>query len=347
MLSYLLAALGFTVLVVLHEWGHMFVARFYGVIVESFSVGMGPCLWKKKIGQTIYKLSAFPLGGYVQLKGERQEEWDDTQDDHGAFFKATPFQRIQVALAGPLVNYILAFVLFFVIYLCGISLPTTQIGEIKEGSVAQQVGLVVGDEIVSIDNESFFYWNEMVNYLRSCIMDESTFFLKIRREGELQQVEVPWDLISEDRRLGIQASKNLVEVRYGLCSSFKKALYMPYYISEMTLRNLGQMFSGKVNPKESMMGPLGIFVTARDAAQKGLISLLYFLAILSTALAFFNLLPIPVLDGGLCVFFLIEWCLGRPLPPSVQKYSQYIAISILVAFTMFAVYNDGMRLWSK
>ena len=332
----------FTVLVALHEWGHMITARLNGIGVKEFAIGMGPALLKWKGDKTLYKLCLFPLGGYVRLQGDDLKD-EKSYTEEGNFLAATPWKKIKVALAGPIVNYILAVLLFFVVFFFGSLIPSHQIGKIESGSLAEKVQLQEGDKISAINQENIEGWNDFVYTLKDQMVSSEGVVLQIERDGDTFSVALPQDELREKGRLGVSASSEKIFVKYPLLQAIRKAVYQPFYVTRLTAKSLWDICSGRQKAKDSFVGPIGIFVVTKDAAEQGLMTVLYFMAMLSVALGFFNLLPIPVLDGGQCVVFLLEWLFKKPVPYRWIQGFQYVSIALLLLLMVYVMYNDTIK----
>ena len=440
-----LVALG--VLVTFHEFGHFWVARRCGIKVLRFSVGFGTSLlrWHDRQG-TEFVIAAIPLGGYVKMLDEREGDVPSEQLEQ-AFNRKSVQQRIAVVAAGPLANFILALLFFWVIAMLGGQQVRPVIGAVEPDSLAAEAGLQAGQEIVAVndkptsgwaavnlqlvrrlgesgtltvdvrepgstldsqrqivlndwlkgvaepdpigslgirpwrptlapvlaqldpkgpaaaaglqvgdhllalDGQALDDWQQLVDRLRG--MPNRAVVLLVEREG--QRLEVPVTLAArgeEEARIGYLGAgvqgvewppEMLREVRFGPLEAVGEGFRRTWTMSLLTLDSLKKMLFGELSVK-NLSGPITIAKVAGASAESGLGDFLNFLAYLSISLGVLNLLPIPVLDGGHLLFYLIEWVRGRPLSERVQGWGVQIGISLVVGVMLLALVNDLGRL---
>ncbi|HEV8341660.1 MAG TPA: RIP metalloprotease RseP [Candidatus Binatia bacterium] len=344
------ALIGLGVLIIIHELGHFLVAKKLGVGVLTFSVGFGPKLLKRKIGETEYALSAFPLGGYVKMIGEDPEEEVSQADIERSFSHQGVGKRAAIVAAGPLFNLLLAVVLFGAIFMFyGVPLLTTRIAGVEPGSPAAKAGIQKGDRVVAVDGDAIREWEELSARIKQS--QGKPLQLTVQRADQEITVTVQptmregknifgetidtW-VIGIASEVSMEKSNPLLAIGNGF---YKTGEY-----SVLTLLGLVKMIRGDVSPK-NLGGPLLIAQMAGQQAQEGLASFLFFVAILSVNLGVLNLLPIPVLDGGHLLFFLIESLLGRPVEVKHRERAQQIGIFVLILIMVYAFYNDISRLF--
>jgi regulator of sigma E protease len=344
------ALIGLGVLIIIHELGHFLVAKKTGVGVLTFSVGFGPKLLKRKIGETEYALSAFPLGGYVKMIGEDPEEEVSQADIERSFSHQGVGKRTAIVAAGPLFNLLLAVVLFAAIFMFyGVPLLTTRIAGVEPGSPAAKAGIQKGDRVVAVGGDAIREWEELSARIKQS--QGKPLQLTVQRADREITVTVQptmregknifgetidtW-VIGIASEVSMEKSNPLLAVGNGF---YKTGEY-----SVLTLLGLVKMIRGDVSPK-NLGGPLLIAQMAGQQAQEGLASFLFFVAILSVNLGVLNLLPIPVLDGGHLLFFLIESLLGRPVEVKHRERAQQIGIFVLILIMVYAFYNDISRLF--
>ncbi|MBK3438003.1 zinc metallopeptidase RseP [Pseudomonas brenneri] len=440
-----LVALG--VLVTFHEFGHFWVARRCGVKVLRFSVGFGmPLLrWHDRKG-TEFVIAAIPLGGYVKMLDEREGEVPADQLDQ-SFNRKTVRQRIAIVAAGPIANFLLAMVFFWVLAMLGSQQVRPVIGAVEAGSIAAKAGLSVGQEIVAIDGEPTTGWGavnlQLVRRLgesgtvqlvvreqdstaetpRELVLDkwlkgadepdpikslgirpwrpalppvlaeldpkgpaqaaglktgdrllaldgqvlgdwqqvvdlvrvrpDTKIVLKVERDGA--QIDVPVTLAVRGEAKaaggylgagvkGVEWPPSMVrEVSFGPLAAIGEGARRTWTMSVLTLDSLKKMLFGELSVK-NLSGPITIAKVAGASAQSGVADFLNFLAYLSISLGVLNLLPIPVLDGGHLLFYLVEWVRGRPLSDRVQGWGIQIGISLVVGVMLLALVNDLGRL---
>ncbi|WP_439863018.1 RIP metalloprotease RseP [Pseudomonas antarctica] len=440
-----LVALG--VLVTFHEFGHFWVARRCGVKVLRFSVGFGmPLLrWHDRRG-TEFVIAAIPLGGYVKMLDEREGEVPADQLDQ-SFNRKTVRQRIAIVAAGPIANFLLAMVFFWILAMVGSQEMRPVIGAVEVGSIAAKSGLTAGQEIVSIDGEPTMGWRDVnlrlvrrlgesgsVNVVvrdqdstaetpRELALDrwlqgsdepdpikslgirpwrpalppvlaeldpkgpaqaaglktgdrllaldgqalgdwqqvvdlvrvrpDTKIVLKVERDGAQIDVPVTLSVRGEAKAAGGYLGAGikgvewppsmLREVSYGPLAAIGEGAKRTWTMSVLTLESLKKMLFGELSVK-NLSGPITIAKVAGASAQSGVADFLNFLAYLSISLGVLNLLPIPVLDGGHLLFYLVEWVRGRPLSDRVQGWGIQIGISLVVGVMLLALVNDLGRL---
>ena len=440
-----LVALG--VLVTFHEFGHFWVARRCGVKVLRFSVGFGSPLvrWHDRHG-TEFVIAAIPLGGYVKMLDEREGDVPPALLD-SAFNRKTVRQRFAIVSAGPLANFLLALVFFWLLAMLGSQQVRPVVGAVESGSLAAQAGVAVDQEIVAVNGKPVSGWGEvnlqlvrrlgesgqldvtvrevgtsaerhlqipLQNWLKGVeepdpitalgirpwrpqiapviaqldpegpaqaagiqlgdrlislnrqplddwqqvidavkVLPDATAVLEVERDG--QRVDVPLTLAARgegDARRGYLGAgveggewpaEMLREVRFGPLDAVVEGAKRTWTMSLLTLDSLKKMLFGELSVK-NLSGPITIAKVAGASAQSGLGDFLNFLAYLSISLGVLNLLPIPVLDGGHLLFYLVEWVRGRPLSERVQGWGVQIGISLVVGVMLLALVNDLGRL---
>ena len=337
-----------SVLVLIHEFGHFIVAKRIGVRVEKFSFGFGPKLFSIKKGETEYMISAIPLGGYIKMAGD--EPGETLKGDKGEFLSRKISERFNIIFAGPLLNYILAFLIFSVIFMFGSPTLTTEVGSLLSDYPAAKSGLLVGDKVTQVDGKDVKYWENMTVLIHNHL--EGPIRLKIERKDKVTELEIRpvirevKDIFGKTERialLGIAPSQKIENVRYGFFRSFGMGFKKLIDLTAITYKALWSIVTGRLSFKESMTGPIGIFIITGKAAQMGLIYLVHLMGLLSASLAIFNLLPLPVLDGGHIMFLLIEKLRGKPLSLKNQEAISNVGVVFLIMLTVCIFYNDIMK----
>lgn len=337
-----------SVLVLVHEFGHFIVAKQIGIRVEKFSFGFGPKLFSVKRGGTEYLISAIPLGGYIKMAGD--DPGEGLTGKSFEFLSRSIRERFLVIFAGPLLNYILAFLIFSVIFMFGNPTLTTEVGSLLKDYPAQRSGLAIGDKIVKVDGKDVRYWEDMTKIIHNHL--EGPVRLTIEKNGKISDIEIQpdikevKDIFGKQTRialLGIAPSQKIENVRYGFFESFSRGFKKVVSITAMTYKAIWSIATGSLSVRESMTGPIGIFIITGKAAQMGLIYLLHLMALLSASLAIFNLLPLPVLDGGHILFLFVEKLRGKPLSVRVQENIANIGVGLLILLTVFIFYSDIVK----
>lgn len=341
-----LVALG--VLIVFHELGHFLVAKKSGVGVLTFSIGFGPKILGKKIGETEYLLSAFPLGGYVKMVGEDPDQEVLEVDRQKSFSHQSLLKRTAIVAAGPIFNFILSIVVFACIFtFVGMPVLTTQVGGVEPDSPADQAGLKKGDQILALGSQTIQEWDELSKGIKES--KGSPLLLRFERDGQVMQATIqPVEregktIFGESTThwvIGI-ASTVTIEKRNPLSATWQ-AFYKTGEYSVLTLVALYKMVTGDISPK-NLGGPILIAKLAGEQARQGVWNFLFFVAILSVNLGVLNLLPIPILDGGHVLFFFLEWLRGRPVELKHRERAQQVGIFVLILIMIYAFYNDIAR----
>ncbi len=436
-----LVALG--VLVTIHEFGHFWVARRCGVKVLRFSVGFGTPLWRWRDRQdTEFVIAAIPLGGYVKMLDEREESVPEALRDQ-AFNRKPVGQRIAIVAAGPLANFLLALVFFWLLAMLGSQQVKPVVGELLPGSPAELAGVRPGEEIVAVDGKTTSGWSAVNLQLVKRLGETGSLRLELVTPGDslARQVDVPlqawlrgahdpdplaglgirpwrpqvparlahldesgpaaaaglrlgdhllsldgqpvgdwadWVRAIQQRpgetvRVGFERdglvqelsitlaergqtgylgagvaagewpAQMLREERFGPFAGLLEGARRTWSMTLLTLDSLKKMLLGELSVK-NLSGPITIAKVAGASAQSGLGDFLHFLAYLSISLGVLNLLPIPVLDGGHLLFYLVELVRGRPLSERVQTWGMQIGISLVIGVMLLALFNDLGRL---
>ncbi len=348
MLSLIYFLITLSILVLVHEFGHFIVAKRCGVRVEKFSFGFGPKLFSVKKGYTEYIISAIPLGGYVKMAGD--EPGEAITGKSWEFLSKTIGERFRIIFAGPLLNYILAFLIFSVIFMFGSPTLTTEVGSLLADYPAAKQGIRVADKILSIDGKTVRFWEDMTEIIHK--HTDGPMKLAIERDGRTFEMEIhptvreAKDIFGKPVKLaliGIAPSQRIEKVRYGPVESFYMGFKKLIQLTVITYKAIFSIITGRLSLKESMTGPIGIFVITGQAAKLGLIYIFHLMGILSASLAIFNVLPFPVLDGGHIIFLALEKLRGKPLSIRTQEVITNIGISFLIMLTVFIFYSDIIK----
>ena len=346
-------AVVFGVLVFFHELGHFLVARLFGVGVDKFSLGFGRRLWGKKVGRTDYCISIIPLGGYVKMVGEEPDAEISPEDMAVSFTHANVFKRMGIVAAGPIFNLLLAIAIFFVVILMvGVQVLKPVVGQTLEGMPAQKAGIQAGDVILSIDGKKVETWQEMVEIVTLC--NGKTLEIELRR-GETDLVVSLTPHTEIEKKFGAEIKRYLIGIMSAERGFYKKvsipeaataSVYEAYKQTKLIFVFLGRLISGEESSK-NIGGPILIAQIAGHQAEKGVGNLVLLIAMLSIMLAIFNILPIPILDGGLLLFFAIEAVIRRPLNAKMREMAQLAGLFLLVMITVLAFYNDITRVFNS
>lgn len=339
-------------LIFFHELGHFLLARVFGVGVETFSLGFGPRLTGFRRGETDYRISLIPLGGYVKLIGEDPDLEVPPEDQERSFSLKSPWKRMGIVAAGPIFNFLLAWFIYWgIIFAQGQMYFLPKVGQVQVESPAQGAGIRPGDLIVAVEGRPIHYWYELVAMV-SRVKPGDTVSLSIRRDGrivELQvrpEVKITKNIFGEEvkiPRIGIISAMSGVRVQKGFGESALLGLEKTWQLVSLTVEGLIKMVE-RVIPFDNIGGPIMIAQLVGEQAQQGLADLLALTALISINLGLLNLLPIPVLDGGHILFNLLEIICRRPLSAEVRFWAVRVGMSFLLALMGLAVYNDLYRL---
>ncbi len=348
MLSLISFIVVLSILVVVHEFGHFIVAKKTGVRVEKFSIGFGPEIFGVTREETRYSVSIIPLGGYVKLSGETGAE--GIKGEKWEYLSRTIGERMRIIFAGPLLNYILAFVIFSFVFMAGNPTLTSVIGKVMPGYPAESSGLKAGDKILNINGKDVIYWEDVTKIVHTSKNQEMSLVVE-RLGGKASIIVMPksqeMDTIFGSRKnisiIGIVPSGDVVFVKYGFFKSIYMGAERLWTLTYITCRALWASVTGAIPIKESMTGPIGIFYITGQAAKLGLVYLLQLMGVLSASLAIFNLLPVPVLDGGHILFLAVEKIRRKPVSIKMQENITQVGMSLLIVLMLFVFYNDFMR----
>ncbi len=417
-----------------HELGHFLFAKLFNVKVEVFSVGFGPPVVSKKVGETVYQIAAIPLGGYVKLYGE-----EANINDPRAFSSKPPWQRILIAFAGPFFNIALTVILFTAVYMIGVETPRYEkeppvIGYVEKGSWGDKVGFQEGDKVLEINGKKVKTWEEFKKELLRGSLEKRDIKILVEREGKIITIpakpvdietgketiglqphiepvigkvfkELPGGIPAPAYQVGLKEGDRIVSINgipikswydavelirksegkplkivveregkliekvivpaihpttklpaigvspkvetvkesYSFSEALTLAIQRTWELSVLTFKVLWGLITGEISFK-TLGGPIAIAQFAGKAAESGLVPYLSSMAFISLQLGIFNLLPLPVLDGGLILLFLIEMIRRKPLPEKFKEYWQKVGFAIIISLMIFVLINDILRL---
>jgi regulator of sigma E protease len=344
MLSVITVVVVFSVVILVHELGHFLVARRMGVKVERFALGLGRVLVSKEINGTEYAICAIPFGGYVKMAGD--EPSDKVSKNKSEFFGQPPGKRFWIIFAGAGVNYLLAFFIFSFI------VPTSRVGIVVEGMSAEKAGIQTGDKIVSINGNKTDYWYQVLNIV-SKHYGTAPLLIELDRQGVMHEMLVAPDMVESQGFFGVGKTTPKIGISYFGDVKILKARPGQYFLTGMqqtfsntalTYRFIWYLVTGKVGLRGSTAGPIGIAVILGEAIKVGFAYLVYLVAHINLALAIFNMLPFPVLDGGHILFLGFEKIRKKPIAVKVQESIQYIAVFFIILLFLVVTWND-ITMW--
>jgi len=338
------------VLIFVHELGHFLTAKYTGVGVLKFSLGFGPRIIGKKIGETEYLLSLIPLGGYVKLLGESEDDVLSEGDQSRSFLVQPIWKRMLIVAAGPVFNFLLATVIFTIVQIWGLPVLLPQIGNIQEGSAALRAGLLKADTITAIDGKQINRWTDMAELINDS--GGKVLALTIKRGEIVQAVSVMPTLFKvknifgeevNSYKIGISPSSATRIERRNPVSALTEGVKQTWVVSKLTLLSVVKMLQGVISPK-TLGGPIMIAQLAGSQIKEGVIPFVLFMAMLSINLAVLNLLPIPILDGGHLFFYLIEAVTGKEVSIKWRERAQQVGFALLIILMLFVLVMDVERL---
>ncbi len=362
MLDYLFPFIALILVVVfIHEYGHYYFAKKYGVGVTDFSIGFGREIfgWNDKSG-TRWKICWIPLGGYVKFFGDRnvfsqadQEKIIEkySEEDRKKLFVLKPlYQRALIVFGGPLANFLLALVIFFSIYtFIGKDFTPAIINEVQKESPAMVGGLKDNDIILEIDGNEVKSIMDVSKYIMMSTDDFIDF--KVKRSYDELLLKIKPDIVLGEDNLGNKIKKRMVgiklgalndqinHVKLGPAQAIYQSAYEVYYVSVSSLKYIGAMIFGKADTSQ-LGGPIRIAKISGQVAEFGLMAFISMMAYISISLGLVNLFPIPMLDGGHLMFYAFEKVLGRPLSQKTQEGFFRIGLFLLLSLMVFTTFND-------
>lgn len=337
-MSYLWAIPVFLLLIGIHEWGHFLGAKASGIRVRKFAIGFGPRIAAWERGETEYSLRLLPLGGFVLMDGMEEAE----PGDRGAYLNAPKFARFVTILAGPLMNFVLGFLLFCVVAASAAQPYYSIVDKVNAGSAAQAAGLQSGDQILEINGHSATLWKDLNDLIGQS--QGQPLALTIQRGQQVLHVQAQPRFSAPDQRylLGITAKPVRVPI------SASKAIQLGWTLTWDQVAAWGHAMSALVHRQASindLSGPVGIVKAVGQTAQAGLLNLLGLTAMISMQLGLFNLLPIPVLDGAQLVFILWEAVRGRRPDPNRVGMIQLAGAILLLGLVLVITYSEVTKLF--
>ncbi len=362
-LSIIVAVLLFGIIVLIHEWGHFFVAKRCGIRVNEFALGMGPKLLQFGKGETKYSLRLLPIGGYCAMEGE-----DEDSSDPRAFSKQKVWKRLLVVVAGALMNFVLGFaVLVTALSVCIRKDPgmdyalysTTQIAQLAEDASSYQTGLRPGDTIVAVDGAPIFSDFDLMYLMQTD--DDGVFDLTVRREvdgkqkkTELTGVTFPYG--EDEHGSYLKYEFKVVGEKKTVWTTVKRAAKLEVSYGALVWRSLGGIVTGqyKLNDLSGPVGTVGVIGDAVEGAVNdaeegnldGLYSLLMLVVLITVNVGVFNLLPLPALDGGRLLFLLIEAVTRRKVPAKFEGMVHVVGMVLLLGLMLLVTFSDIVKLFA-
>lgn len=340
MLTTIWAILIFCVLIFIHEFGHFITAKLSGMTVHEFSIGMGPKLFGfgKK---TAYSVRLLPIGGYVKLEGE-----DGDSNDPNAFCHKSAFKRFCVLVAGALMNIILGFVVFTIVFSSVDAVSTNKVDSVIAGSAFDKAGIKPGDKIIRMEGKeistSVHIYDDISMFIY--MNGENSAKITFERDGKTFVKEITPEFNSEENRAMYGFRHKLENVSFG--NVFYNSFWKCIYVIKSVILSIWWLICGIV-PASSMSGPVAIVGYIGDAAKLGWRNVLEFAGFISVNLGVMNLLPIPALDGGRIMFLIIEKIRGKKMKPEHEGMVNFVFLALLLFLMLLVTFNDVLNIAGK
>lgn len=341
-MSIVIALLVFSVIILFHEFGHFLLAKLNKITVVEFSLGMGPRLLSFEAGGTRYSWKLLPFGGSCMMLGEDGEE-----EEEGSFGSKSVWARMSVIAAGPIFNFLLAFIMaLFIVGNLGYDVPVLL--NVTEGMPAADAGLQAGDRIVKMNGKRIHLYREVQNY--SMFHQGETVVFQYEREGELHEATVAPELMNGSYKYGIGGNINYRQ-KTNVLETLEYSAYEVYYWIDTTVSSLGLLFKGGVQ-LDDMSGPVGVVdaigTTYQESRDEGAfyvwMNLLNIAILLSANLGVMNLLPIPALDGGRLIFLIVEAIRRKRVEPELEAKIHFAGLMLLMLLMVVVMFNDVKKL---
>ncbi|MCR5151424.1 MAG: M50 family metallopeptidase [Clostridiales bacterium] len=340
----IIAIFFFGLIIMFHELGHFLFARLFDVQINEFSMGMGPCLFKKKKGETQYSLRLLPIGGYVSMEGENKGS-----ENERAFCNKKPWQRLIIIMAGGIINILLGVVIIAVMNSTGDLVGTRYIHSFREGAVSSNYGLKQGDEILKIDNR-FVFSDYDINFLMSRSKD-GLYDFTVKRDGEkikLTGVQFKTVRLENSKTNTIISDFIIVGEEPHFLNIVTSSFRETASFARMVWLSLFDLVTGRYGLSD-LSGPIGTVEFVAEAANDAIAKtdytyLLAIMALITVNLGVFNLLPLPALDGGRAFFAFVEMIIGRPVSRKYEGWIHAVGLVLLLAFMAVVCASDIWKL---
>lgn len=336
------AILIFAVLIFVHELGHFIAAKASGVKVNEFALGMGPKIFKKQKGETLYSVRLFPIGGFCAMEGE-----DEKTDDERSFSAKKTYVRLIVLVAGALMNILLGFVLLVGVTSSLDSFVVPSVETVINGSAAQKAGLMAGDEIISANGRRVHIMEDFSWEVSNNKASDGALELVVKNNGGKRNVNIVPDVVDGKASYGIK----LNIIKNSFTESVKNSFYKTGFYSRVVIDSLIDLVTGKASISQ-LSGPVGIVheigtavETAQTTGADGIRMLIMLSVLLTINLGVFNLLPLPALDGGRILFVIIEIIRRKPVPVEKEAIVHFVGIVLLILLSIVIAFKDIFTIW--
>lgn len=340
----IIAILIFSIIIIFHELGHFLLAKWNGIRVNEFCLGLGPTLFGFTKGETKYSLKLLPIGGACVMEGE-----DEDSTDERAFGKKSVWARISVVAAGPVFNFLMALVFSFILLMnIGYDLPTLY--DVQEGYPAQEAGIEAGDTIIKMNHTRIHFYRDISVYTQMHPGD--TVSVTYERDGERYETEITPQYNEEAGTYLYGFIGSGERTKGNVLENLKYSAYEVKYWIKVTVAGLKSLVSGQVGVND-LSGPVGIVNMIGDGYEESVsygyfaafLQILYMTILLSANLGVMNLLPLPALDGGRLLFMLIEVIRGKRVDPDKEGMVHFVGMMLLFALMIVIMFNDVRKLF--
>lgn len=336
----IIAILVFSLIIAIHEFGHFIVAKLCKIKVNEFAIGMGPAIFKRQWGETLYALRIFPIGGFCSMEGE-----DEVSDDSRAFNKKPIIQRIAVLVAGAFMNILLGFIIILIIMLGSKSLVSTTVSNFHENASSSQSGLMLNDKILKINGMRIWTDSDIVYKLTTDT--DGIVSMEVLRDGK----KITLDNVKFVTAVNEETGKQTITIDftvYPLKKTFTNVLSMSFgktaSVARLIWISLIDLISGKYGFNE-LSGPVGIVDAIGQASSFGIVAILNLVVFITINVGVFNLLPLPALDGGRIIFRIIEAIIRKPIKPEHEGMIHFIGLAALMTLMVLVTVNDVRKLF--
>lgn len=332
----------FALIVLIHELGHFLAARFFKVKVNEFAIGMGPKLFSKQKGETLYSIRALPLGGFCSIEGEAGDSYEEN-----SMMAKKPWQKFIIFVAGAVMNFLLAWLIFTIIIgYRGYS--TNEVDLVQENLPAYTMGIKKGDRIIAVDGNKTDDLEDILSVVKD--PNKSYEFTIIRENNKEEKIVMKPQIIEDGTaKFGFATARSRANIGRMIVDGFKTN----FLVVKQVLQSFVDLVTGKVGA-DQLAGIVGVVQVTSDVWNEGmkvgfmaaLMNLLYIAGVLSANLCVFNLLPLPALDGGRIVFTFIEMVRRKPINPEKEGMVHFVGFVLLMVLMVFVLYNDIMRIFT-
>ncbi len=329
MTTIIVVILMFGVLIGIHEFGHLIAAKKSGVKVNEFALGMGPKIYSKQKGETLYSLRLLPIGGFCAMEGE-----DDESDHERSFGKASYPRKIIIIVAGSICNFLLAIIIMIGVVMY-IGTPSTEVESVVQGGPADTAGIMAGDIILQVDNSEIGKWED----LGVAIEENTSGKAEVVVDRDGKEITYTTEITKEDGRSIIGVTSKLEK---NILTAIPLGIESTWNLATSMLDVLKQLFTGQVGI-DQLTGPIGIGFVVDETLNIGLVNFFYLVAMISLNLGIINMLPLPALDGGRLLFIIINMITGKAVSDKVEGTIHLVGMSLLLLLALYIAGQDIIR----